>query len=136
MTEHFFILRLVRYGPLMPVRFFDCDHEPGEPDNPRDRWPSPIPAAEVAGEWYDPAPRGNDPLERGLTLDPVQELWERQWAAAAWKKSQPISPHEYRFRTDTIAWARKHAPSDPRCRPWRAVRARDIATPEFEGEPE
>ena len=83
MTESFFLMRLVRRGPLMPVRFWDCDHEPGNPENKRDRWPSLIRAAEVAGEWFDPPPRENDPFERHLTLDPVQELWDRQQSASA-----------------------------------------------------
>jgi hypothetical protein len=130
-TEHYVLMRLVRRGPLMPVRFWLCDHAPGEPWNKRDRWPLAVFAAEVARDWYDPPPRSNDPFERGLTVDPVLDLWARQFAMARWKRPTPITSRQYRYESDRIAWCREHRPHDPRCHPWRAVRARDVETPEF-----
>jgi hypothetical protein len=136
MTEHFFLLRLVRNGPLMPVRFFDCAHEPGDPENPRDRWPTVIRAAEIAGEWYDPKARKNsrDPFEKDLTEDPVAELEARQWATAEWKVAVPIPAWRYKFLTAEIVYSREWRPNDPRLRPWRRVRAKDIPPPVFKEE--
>lgn len=117
----------------MPVRIFDCNHEPGNPANSRDRWPSTIRAAEVAGQWYDPTPRDSrqDPFAKDLTEDPVGELWERQWATAAWKAAVPIPAWQYKFMTADIAYSRLYRPLDPRLDPYRAVKAENVPMPEF-----
>ena len=114
----YFLLRFVRGGPLVPARLREIDHEPGEPENKRDRWPPFITIADIAGE-----------------LVPTEMLTERlHWKKGHWKYLEPVSPAEYRYRFEYMRWAetaprfthlpksqfRKHAPK-AFCRSLRAA---------------
>ena len=90
--------------PLIPARSYWTDTEPGDPDNPRDRWPPLILAGEIAGEVADPldifCARERHPLmpRGGLTI-------------AA----------EYAYRVADMRHARLYRPEDPIAQPRRAV---------------
>ena len=111
MSDRYEILRLVRRGPLMPVRLFWCDHEPSDPTNKLDRWPIPFRAVEIAGRWFD-----------ARHEDDIVELWTRANVAPThWRYPQVIPEWVYRHRTAQIEWCREWRPTDPRLHPWRAV---------------
>jgi len=116
----YFLLRLVRNGPLVPGRLQVIDHEPGEPDNKREgsRWPVLLEMADIAGEEVPP-----------------EDLTERLWAPAThWKYAQPVSEAEYRRHFARLRWAERHRPTDPTLRPRRAVDVRQVPLPSFERE--
>lgn len=85
----------------MPSRIFLCNHEPGEPDNLRDRWPAEHLAAEIAGRWVE-----------------VYDVWWRvllrETRPAHWKCAHPLVPkdglsveEEYEFLMADLAWRRE-----------------------------
>jgi hypothetical protein len=115
MPPRHFVLRVTRYGPLVPARLQWIDYEPGEPDNHRDRWPSVIPFVDIAGE-----------------VVPPEELTERFMAPVGhWKFAQPISEAEYQHRFAMLRWAEEHRPSDPTLRPRRRVDPTHLPLPDF-----
>lgn len=115
----FFMLRLLRHGPLTPGRYWLDDAEPGVPDNKLDRGRLSIyPRAEVAGREFDP-----------------ERIVERDWAPLDhWKSLLPISAGEYRYRVTHLAWTRRHRPADPVGRPDQRVAAAELPLPDFDRE--
>jgi hypothetical protein len=115
-----FLMRLVRGGALVPARLRWLDHEPGEPDNPRDRWPPFVVVCDIAGE-----------------VRPPEELTDRfHWPASHWKHAAPISEGEYRYQLARLRWAERHRPQDPTLQPRRPVDPRQVALPSFARERE
>jgi hypothetical protein len=120
MPPRHFVLRVTRYGPLVPARLQWIDYEPGEPDNHRDRWPSVIPFVDIAGE-----------------VVPPEELTERFMAPVGhWKYAQPISEADYRFLFDHLRWLETVRPNDPVLQPRRRVDPQRMQLPSFERERE
>lgn len=116
----YYLMRQVRYGPLVPARLYWIDHEPGEPSNKREssRWPVYILCADVAGVEVEP-----------------EMLIERTWAPMAhWKYPQAITEIEYRYQIARLRWAERASPSDPTLRPRRKVDPASVALPSFEKE--
>jgi hypothetical protein len=113
-----FVLRLVRGGPLVPARLRWLDHEPNEPDNPRDRWPALLPVVDIAGE-----------------IVPPEELTERfHWKRGHWKYAQPVTEAEYRHRLATMRWAERNRPEDPRVKARRRIDRQQMPLPNFDRE--
>jgi hypothetical protein len=117
MNAHY-LLRLRRDGPLGPARIQWLDHEPGEPGNPRDRWPALIPQVDICGE-----------------VRPPEELLERfSWGPPHWKSLQSISGAEYEHAFRHLRWAERNAPSHPTLRPRRRMAPTQIPLPSFDQE--
>jgi hypothetical protein len=116
MTPRYFVLRLVRDGPLLPARLLWLDHEPGVPDNKLDRGRASLyPAADIGGEEVPP-----------------EDVTDRfHWPATHWKFAKPISESEYRARFDQMRRAEAHQLPDPVLRPRRRVDPRQVDLPEF-----
>lgn len=118
MTPRYYLLRLVRYGPLVPARLQYLNHEPGELDNHRDRWPAMLCVVDIAGENRPP-----------------EELLERfHWRPGHWKYAQPITEAEYRYRLELLRWAETGSPDDPILRPRRRADPRQAPLPNFDKE--
>lgn len=114
-APRYFMLRLRRDGPLVPARIIEIDHEPGEPDNPRDRWPATLCCVDIAGE-----------------VRPPEELTERFFAPMShWKYAEPVSETEYRYQLTRLRWAEKNRPSDPALQPRRKIDPRQVVLPSF-----
>jgi len=115
----YYLLRMTRYGPLMPARLQWLDHEPGVPDNLRhDRWPALLVCADIGGE-----------------VVPPETLTDRfHWPAGHWKYAQPVTAAQYRHAFDRLRWAERNAPSDPTLRPRRRVAPTQIPLPSFDRE--
>ena len=115
----YFLMRLVRNGPLVPARLMYLDHGPDDPpDNKLDRWPPIYPFADIAGD-----------------VRPPEDLMERFHVAPShWKYAQPITEAEYRRAFDRMRWAERHRPTDPTLRPRRAVDPAQVPLPNFNRE--
>jgi hypothetical protein len=83
------MVRMAKGAAEVPARIAweRTEHEPGDPSNLMDR--SPILTARINGE-----------------LVAVDEVWLRRGRA--------IDQAEYDFQLADVAWARQHAPSDPK----------------------
>jgi hypothetical protein len=115
MTVQHFLLRLTRGGPLVPARLQELDHEFGEPDNHRDRWPPTVLVADIAGE-----------------IVPPEELTDRfHWKAGHWKHAAAITEGEYRHLMDVLRWAERNQPDHPSLRPRRRIDPRTARLPSF-----
>jgi hypothetical protein len=111
----YYLMRVRRGGPLVPARLQYIDHEPGEPDNKRDRWPPEIPFVDIAGEVRTP-----------------EELLERFGVIQGhWRTLEPITEAEYRFRLRHMRWAETHQPEHPTVRPRRKADPRTYPLPKF-----
>ena len=109
------MLRRVRFGPLVPARLIEIDHEPGEPDNPRDRWPATLLCADIAGE-----------------VVPPEELTDRfYWPQGHWKFAEPVSEAVYRHHFERMRRAESSGESNPMLSSKQRVRAADVALPSF-----
>jgi hypothetical protein len=116
MTARHFLMRMTRYGPLVPARLMEISHEPGIADNHRDRWPATILMADIAGE-----------------VVPPEELTERFfWGPGHWKYAAPTTRAEYEYRLKMMRWAETNAPDHPALRPRRKVDPRTVRLPNFE----
>jgi hypothetical protein len=114
----YFVLRLVRGGPLVPARLQEINTEPNEPDNHRDRWPALLQVVDVAGE-----------------VVPPEELTERfHWAPGHWKHAAPISRAEYDHRLAMMRWAERNSLDDPRLKARRRVDREKMPLPRFDRE--
>lgn len=103
---------------MVPARLMEIDHEPGVPDNPRDRWPATILCADIAGE-----------------VVPPEDLTSRfAWPPRHWKYVESVPETEYRYRFDRMRWAENNQPSDPTLKPRRRVDPREVPLPSFERE--
>lgn len=110
-----FIVRVTRYGPLVPARLMEIDTEPGEPDNPRDRWPATILCADIAGE-----------------VVPPEQLTDRfYWPKHHWKHAEPVSEATYRAHFEHMRRAESCDPSNPVLTPRKRVDPAAVALPDF-----
>ncbi len=114
----FYLLRMTRYGPLVPARVQWLDHEPGQPDNLRDRWPALIPQVDIAGEIVEPE----------ILLERVH------WTGGHWKSLESISAEQYEHAFRHLRWAERNAPDHPTLRPRRRVTPTQIPLPSFDRE--
>lgn len=117
-AARYYVMRLTRFGPLLPARLHEIAHEPGEPSNPRDRWPPFVTEADVGGE----------------RLPPEEILDRRHWQPPHWKALQEISKAEYDALFARLRWAESSDPRNPMLHPRERVRAADMALPSFERE--
>lgn len=129
MNARHFVLRVTRYGPLMPARLWWCDHEPGVPENRLDRGRlSLYPRADIAGVEVPP----EELADRLFSMsDPRPAHPPSQWRYA-----KPISLEEYRWRFDSMRWTEQHRPDDPVLKPRRRLAAADLPPPDFSRERE
>ncbi len=92
----FWLIKFNKRGVQIPARTYWTHAEPGNPDNPLDRWPLPFLAGEIAGAVADPldifGARERGPLtpQGGLTVE-----------------------QEYRYRCECMRHARLYRPEDP-----------------------
>jgi hypothetical protein len=118
MASRHFLMRVTRHGPLVPARLVEVNHEPGEPENTRDRWPPTVLCADIAGE-----------------VVPPEDLTERFMAPTGhWKWPQPVSKQEYRYHFDRLRWAEENRPTDPALKPRRGVDPTHLPMPDFSRE--
>lgn len=117
MTPRYYLMRLVRHGPLVPARQQWLDHEPGELSNKRDRGGL-LELVDIAGE-----------------VRPPEELHERlHWPRGHWKFCQPIAEAEYHYLLERLRWAEENEPDDPALAPRRRIDPRQGTLPSFERE--
>ena len=118
-APRYFIMRVTRYGPLVPARLQWLDHEPGVADNKLDRGPrSVFPFVDVAGE-----------------VVPPEQLLERfAWKQPHWKALAEVSQAEYEHLFARMRWAEVNDPGDPTLRPRQRVDPSTVALPSFEQE--
>lgn len=116
----YFLLREVRFGPLVPARLYWLDHEPGVPENKREgsRWPVYIQAADIAG----------------VEVEPERVAERLMWSAPHWKYPQRITETEYRYQLARLRWAEVANPEDPTLRPRRKVDPASVKLPDFKRE--
>jgi len=117
MTSSHYLLRAVRFGPLVPARLWWCDHGPDDPaDNKLDRGRlSVYPRADIAGVEVEP-----------------EQITDRQHRPAThWAALQTITEAEYRYQIARLRWAERSAPDDATLRPRRAVDPASVPVPDF-----
>lgn len=115
----YFVLRVVRDGPLVPARLWWCDHEPQEPDNKLDRGRlSVFPRADIADVEVPP-----------------EELIERTWAPLGhWKYAEPTTATDYDYRVRMLRWAERNNRSDPGLAPRKTIAPGQLELPNFNEE--
>jgi len=125
-----FVLRVARFGPLVPGRLYWCDHGPDDPpENKLDRGRlSLYPRADIAGLEVDPE-RLADRLYSLTDPRPAQP-------PSHWRFAKAISAEEYQWRLASLRWAEQHRPDDPVLRPRQRVTAADVPVPDFTREQE
>ncbi len=115
-----FMLRAVRFGPLVPARLWFCDHDPADPSNKLDRGRlSVYPRADMAGVECDP--------------DELRDWWLCV-APGHWRYPQPVTEVEYRYQLAKIRWAETARPGDPALRPRAKVDPAQLPLPDFSRE--
>ena len=147
MRARYFLLRVTRYGPLVPARLWWCDSEPGVPDNKLDRGRlSLYPRADIAGVESDPdllldrlgfrrrGDTGSLPCEVIPALADPRRLSPRP--LVHWAYTKPISEAEYRWRFDALRRVEALRPDDPLLKTRRRLAAADVEVPEFSREEE
>ena len=89
LVEGYWQIRLHRRGPWVPARTYWTHCEPGNSENPLDRWPLPILAGELMGV----------PIDASTIL------------AARWRRQMPVPTErmtidqEYRFQVAASQWS-------------------------------
>jgi len=145
MKARHFVLRVTRYGPLVPARLRWLDHEPGVPENRLDRGRlSLYPAVDIAAQEVDPdilldrlgfrrrGDAGSLPHEVLAALARPARLAPRplgHWAYAA-----AISEAEYVWRFQALRQIEERRPDDPRLKTRRRLAAADVEVPDFSRE--
>jgi hypothetical protein len=146
MRARYFLLRVTRYGPLVPARLFWCDHAPDDPpDNRLDRGRLSIfPRCDIAGMETDPdilldrlgfrrrGDTGSLPHEVLPALVDPKRLTPRP--LGHWAYTKPISEAEYRWRLDALRRAEERNPNDPSLKTRRRLAAADVEVPDFRRE--
>jgi len=124
-----FVLRVTRYGPLMPARLWWCDHDPADSENKLDRGRlSLYPRADIGGLEVDPE-RLADRLWSLTDPRPAQP-------PSHWRYAKAVSEGEYKWRLDSLRWLESNQPDHPVLRPRQRVAAADIEVPDFSRERE
>lgn len=125
-TRHF-MLRMARYGPLVPARLWLCDHEPDVPENKLDRGRlSLYPRADIAGTEVDPE------LLFDRMMSPTD--WQPGNPVSHWRYAQPVTRAEYFFQLQRLRWAEKAQPAEPGLRPRAVVEPSQLPLPDFSQE--
>jgi len=145
MKARHFLLRVTRYGPLVPARLWWCNSEPGVPENRLDRGRlSLYPVVDIAGQEADPeilldrlgfrrrGDSGSLPYEVLAALAHPAELAPRP--LGHWAYTKPISEAEYRWRFDALRRLEERNPDDPRLKTRRRLAAADVEVPDFSRE--
>jgi hypothetical protein len=127
MNARYFVMRVVRGGPLVPARLWFCDSEPGVPENKLDRGRlSLYPRADIGGVEVEP----EQLADRLFSLtDPRPAHPPTHWRYAA-----SCSEAEYRWRLDSMRWAEQHQHDHPVLQPRKRLAAADLPVPDFERE--
>lgn len=96
----FYRRRLVKDGPWVPVRIkpWPLVNDDGEPIDRED--------ARCFVSW---------PPLRCFVDGQERDVWDQ------WPFLHPITEAEFRYMTDTAAWARQYAPHDPTANPKRPI---------------
>jgi hypothetical protein len=130
MRPRYFVLRLTRYGPLLPARLWWCDHGPEDPpDNKLDRGRLNLyPRADIAGSEVPP----EELAERLVSMTDPRPAHP----PSHWKYARPCGLEEYRLRFDALRRAEKRRPDDPVLRTRRPLAADDLEVPNFNRERE
>ena len=127
MRARYFVLRVVRGGPLVPARLWFCDSEPGVPENKLDRGRlSLYPRADIAGTEVPP----EHLADRLFSLTDPRPAHP----PTHWRYAKPITEPEYRWRFDSMRWAEQNQPDAPVLQPRRKLAAADLPVPDFERE--
>lgn len=128
MKARHFLMRVTRYGPLVPARLHWCDHGPDDPpENKLDRGRlSLYPRADIGGIEVDPE-RLADRLYSMTDPRPAQP-------PTHWRYAAPCSEAEYRWRLDSMRWAEQHQPDHPVLQPKKKLAAADLPVPDFSRE--
>jgi len=148
MRARYFLMRVTRYGPLVPARLFWCDHGPDDPpENRLDRGRlSLYPRADIAGVEADPdilldrlgfrrrGDSGSLPSEVLPALANPKRLTPRP--LEHWAYTKPISEAEYRWRFDALRRVEALRPDDPLLKTRRRLAAADVEVPSFARENE
>jgi hypothetical protein len=124
MIAWYFVMRVTRFGPLVPCRLWWCDHDPADPENKLDRGRlSLYPRADIAGAEVEP-----EQMEARLysLTDPRPAQ-----PPTHWRYAKQISEAEYRWRFASMRWAEQHRPDDPVLRPRQKLAAADVPVPSF-----
>jgi hypothetical protein len=128
MKARHFLLRVTRYGPLVPARLFWCDHGPDDPpDNKLDRGRlSLYPRADIAGTEVPP----EQLADRLFSLTDPRPAHP----PTHWRFAKAISAEEYRWRFDALRWVEELRPDDPLLKTRRRLDAADVDVPDFSRE--
>lgn len=142
MKPRHFLMRVTRYGPLVPARLHWCDSEPGVPENKLDRGRlSLYPRADIGGVEADPdilfdrlgfrrrGDSGSLPYEVLPALSDPKRLAPRP--LGHWAYTKPISPEEYRWRFEALRRVEALRPDDPVLRTRRRLTGEDVEVPNF-----
>jgi hypothetical protein len=124
----FWMIRCCRACPPVAARIWECDHEPGEPDNKVDQpyWQGQIgltltPPKEIWAivEFYESSPE----QQHALANPPLSDRVPRNGRAAAFKtapmarwrreRAQRITPEYYAREIQWMQWAALNKPSHP-----------------------
>jgi hypothetical protein len=145
MKARHFLLRVTRYGPLVPARLWWCDHDPADPGNTLDRGRlSLYPRADIAGVETDPdilldrlgfrrrGDSGSLPSEVLPALADPKRLTPRP--LGHWAYTKPIGPEEYRWRFDALRRTEERNPNDPVLRTRQRLTGEDVEVPDFSRE--
>ena len=127
MRVRYFLLRVTRYGPLVPARLWWCDSEPGVPDNKLDRGRlSLYPRADIGGLEVEPE----------LLADRLFSMTDPRPAhpPTHWRFAKAITAEEYRWRFDALRRVEELRPDDPRLKTRRRLAAADVEVPDFSRE--
>jgi hypothetical protein len=145
MRARHFLMRVARYGPIVPARLWWCDSEPGVPENKLDRGRlSLYPRADIGGVETDPdilldrlgfrrrGDSGSLPYEVLPALADPKRLTPRP--LGHWAYTKPISEAEYRWRFDALRRVEALRPDDPLLKTRRRLAAADVEVPDFSRE--
>lgn len=118
-----YMMRRRRGGPLVPARLWQCDHEPGEPENVLDR--PPYWRADIGDTEVDP----HEVLDR--CWSPTAKDLRPGYPPRHWKYAAPITEARYRQEIERLRWAETHRPTDPGLQANRRVDPRQTPLPNF-----
>lgn len=128
MRAKYYVLRLARFGPLLPARLYWCDHGPDDPpENKLDRGRlSLYPRADIGGVEVEP----EQLADRLFSMTDPRPAHP----PTHWRFAKAISAEEYRWRFDALRRVEELRPDDPLLRTRRRLAAADVEVPDFSRE--